>query len=791
MKILKSVYTRIIAFAAALALVIICAFRYIDLLKSHEKLIHRSYGYLSGYEYENSVNELYAKLWITGNMYLKYLDGNGDFTGNEFHEESVRTQLYENGITDYNGNFTFADDTNLEYCVMYGDSVLSNVKDMTAHELKEYFEADAYSFVYKDGYISRLGIGQDVWSDDYNWYSTNYGMYYYNCGEYSSAVFDFDTSGLDYYSDSNGARIYYKTDGTTPIPFTDEYDYYIEGEPVTGAETEMHGEPEDSEFKEGFLFYDADEGKWIRVNNDSFITIPGDSRPLTIYIRPDRIFIEEYECAQLQYSAEKDYFVKNATSLIPFAAVVLILTIFVLFADGYSIKNGGYILRRADKIFAEIPFVLMAAGIAAAIVLLDPDTALGLYNETEEYIGGKALTACYCIAYAGLYTVVTGLICTLLRRLKCHCFWKTTFVGNTAMKLFAACKKAKEKLLSREILRNDLFTRRFVVRTALFIAAAVAVGIFSVLSYTAEIFVVCAILLAALYIFLSLMDLKEIRKLNEHISAISEGDYTKREENKKLPSYGMTHKLNNISDGIQRVVEKRINSERMKIDLVTNVSHDLKTPLTSIISYVNLLSMEELTPEARDYVKILENKTERLKAIVSDLFDLAKATSNTDIKLELIDAVILTGQVLADMNDKIDSFGREFRIDISMESAPIYAEGKKLYRVMQNLIDNALKYSLENTRIYLSLHEEKGNAVITVKNISAYEMKFTPEEITERFTRGDESRSSEGNGLGLSIAKSFTEACGGEFRIIVDGDVFVAEVRIPIVTTEIENGTNE
>ena len=146
--------------------------------------------------------------------------------------------------------------------------------------------------------------------------------------------------------------------------------------------------------------------------------------------------------------------------------------------------------------------------------------------------------------------------------------------------------------------------------------------------------------------------------------------------------------------------------------------------------------------------------------------------------------VILVGQVLGDMEDKIKKFDKDIRTEILMSDAPICAEGKKLYRVLQNLIDNALKYSMDGTRIYLTLKEENKKAVVVLKNISAYEMKFTPEEITERFTRGDKSRTSEGNGLGLSIAKSFTEACGGEFAVKIDGDVYSAELKFALVEKE-------
>ena len=224
----------------------------------------------------------------------------------------------------------------------------------------------------------------------------------------------------------------------------------------------------------------------------------------------------------------------------------------------------------------------------------------------------------------------------------------------------------------------------------------------------------------------------------------------------------------------------------MKIELVTNVSHDLKTPLTSIISYVDLLSREELPPAAMDYVAVLEQKTDRLRTIVSDVFDLAKATSSTDVNIERLDAVILMNQVLADMSDKQERYGREIKTEIKADTAFIDAEGKKMYRVLQNILDNALKYSMNGTRVFAKLEKANGNVKITVKNTSSYEMDFSPEEITERFARGDKARTTEGSGLGLSIAKSFTEACGGRFSVKIDGDLFIAEVEFAEIRTEPE-----
>ena len=242
------------------------------------------------------------------------------------------------------------------------------------------------------------------------------------------------------------------------------------------------------------------------------------------------------------------------------------------------------------------------------------------------------------------------------------------------------------------------------------------------------------------------------------------------------PLYPMSEKLSRINERIDDAVQKQVQSEKMKVELVTNVSHDLKTPLTSIISYIDLLEKTELNDEARDYVKILSRKSDKLRDIVADVFNLAKAVSGVEVLHEPIDLSVLLRQALADNDDKINSSNKTLRTNIGAERAPITGDGAKIYRVIQNLLDNALKYSLDGTRIYITLAEHNDGYRLSVKNISKDEMDFTAEEITERFTRGDASRTDGGSGLGLSIAKSFTEACGGSFSITLDGDVFLAEI---------------
>lgn len=253
-------------------------------------------------------------------------------------------------------------------------------------------------------------------------------------------------------------------------------------------------------------------------------------------------------------------------------------------------------------------------------------------------------------------------------------------------------------------------------------------------------------------------------------------------------------KMSMLGCQMQENVEKKIQAEKMKIDLITNVSHDLKTPLTSIISYIDLLSKEELSPVAKDYIQVLEKKSERLRKMIADVFDLSKASSgNLKIRKKKLDFNKLLIQILADMEQEMKEAPFKVVRQISENTGMINSDGEKLYRVLQNILDNAFKYSMSGTRIYVTLKVENRRVSVCVKNVSAYEMNFTREEVLGRFFRGDKARSTEGSGLGLAIAKEFTEVCGGKLDISIDGDVFSVEIDFPccdVIMGEKKKGGN-
>lgn len=233
-----------------------------------------------------------------------------------------------------------------------------------------------------------------------------------------------------------------------------------------------------------------------------------------------------------------------------------------------------------------------------------------------------------------------------------------------------------------------------------------------------------------------------------------------------------------VQQGFRKAVEEEMKSQRLKTDLITNVSHDLKTPLTAIITYVDLLKDENITPEERaSYISTLEMKSQRLKHLIEDLFEVSKASSN-NITLHLmeVDLVDLMKQVLLETEDKLQQSEVEVRMQLPEEKVILILDSEKTYRIFENLIMNIAKYAMPHTRAYITLETPSDKVVVTLKNVSATELNFQSEEITERFVRGDQARNTEGSGLGLAIVKSFVELQGGRFEIMVDGDLFKAVI---------------
>ena len=273
----------------------------------------------------------------------------------------------------------------------------------------------------------------------------------------------------------------------------------------------------------------------------------------------------------------------------------------------------------------------------------------------------------------------------------------------------------------------------------------------------------------------------EYRKQTKVCSELAKGNVDAKVDTKHmiwdLKTQG--ENINAIADSINLAVEERMKSERMKAELITNVSHDIKTPLTSIINYVDLLSKEEIESEkAKEYIEVLSRQSDKLKRLIVDLIEASKAsTGNLEIHAEEIDVRMALLQVTGEYEEKLQQAGVELLLHIPEEGIMIQADGRYLFRIFDNLMTNIKKYSLNHTRAYIDLKTEGQDVLIIFKNISKDVLNVSGEEFTERFYRGDTSRNTEGNGLGLAIVKSLVELMNGSIRVIVDGDLFKVEIR--------------
>lgn len=281
---------------------------------------------------------------------------------------------------------------------------------------------------------------------------------------------------------------------------------------------------------------------------------------------------------------------------------------------------------------------------------------------------------------------------------------------------------------------------------------------------------------------------REIMKIQQALELISTGALDTKPDVSEFHGQEkeVAEAVNHIRDGLMESVNESLKNEKLKADLITNVSHDIKTPLTSIVNYVDLLKRENLGNEnARNYIRILDEKSQRLKQLTEDLVETSKITSgNVKLDMQKIDMVELLYQTGGEFNERFEARNLTIVTKIPNKSMYIYADGRQLYRSLENLYTNAAKYALENTRVYVELSNNDNKVVFTIKNVSKNELDIVSDgkvDLTERFVRGEKSRTTEGSGLGLSIAKNLTTLMGGKFEINVDGDLFIATIEYEMI----------
>ena len=353
-------------------------------------------------------------------------------------------------------------------------------------------------------------------------------------------------------------------------------------------------------------------------------------------------------------------------------------------------------------------------------------------------------------------------------------FFKTTFVYR-AYKLII--KLFKETL---KLTRSMALAKRIIILAIVCIAVNVFMIIYAIEEYNAFIGILAPIIPIGGFTYYMLKRLSYLSYIMDGTQRIKNGDI-----HHKLQLIGednfttLADNINNIRDGLDKAIDSQLRSERMKSELITNVSHDLKTPLTSIINYVELIKKEEnISPEyLKDYVNVLDSKSKRLKVLIEDLFEASKASSgNIELNMEKIDFTQLLRQAIGELEEKLSETNLNLKINVPEEKVYIKADGRRMYRVLENLLSNISKYSMPHTRVYIDITKADNKVRLTMKNISSYELNFDPDEIMERFKRADESRNTEGSGLGLAIARDLVNLQGGSFNIDIDGDLFKSTV---------------
>lgn len=472
----------------------------------------------------------------------------------------------------------------------------------------------------------------------------------------------------------------------------------------------------------------------------------------------------------------------NLIAIIVGSILLLIGAIYLIVVSGKSSKNDNVILKGMDKIYTDVLIVLTgladvgigALGVVAYSKLTSPE--FGNFAEVTIIFLGL-----------GFFVINAFGVLNIAKKIKAKRFFRQTLTWNLISKIGVPIEKlvnsksgvyAKESFTSLKELSNKSIYRSIMSWCAITMGLSLVIILVSLPFGIIPAFVGLP-LLAVFMVKKITNTTSEFVEISKGVSEIRNGNYNYKIEKLKCQEFNeVAEDINNIAEGMDLAVTKAIKAEQLKSELITNVSHDLKTPLTSIIGYVELLQDMDLPEEAQSYVNIIDQKSDRLKHIIQDLFELTKSNSgNVEVELEDLDLVKLIHQTLGELENDIEKSGRTLKINCDLESAIVKADGKRLYRVLQNLLDNALKYSLEGTRIFIDLKEEEDNIIFEIKNTSSYEMDFDESEILQRFTRGDKARTTEGSGLGLSIAESFASLQGAGFEIQIDGDQFKARLK--------------
>jgi signal transduction histidine kinase len=516
------------------------------------------------------------------------------------------------------------------------------------------------------------------------------------------------------------------------------------------------------------------------------------------------------------FFAEARTWVERWESIVPYAIPVEILSILVFLAAfvflmcaaghrGARAESDGEEIRlyALDTIWFEVVTgvaFLAGMGILLLMAILLEEGALTVASlltvETE-------LASAFCL-------VILLYLMTFAARIKAKKFWRYTcvywcwkgcvkllrkgwnilcqFWNNVPGRFFRWMAERRRAYKEFARTHHSIVRRTVVILLVLTVVLGITLSFYSLYgfySYCGNILIFWFLGMTAVMWVFTLAAVSQMVRLQEGSKRLADGDFSEPIDTRGLFWEFKVHaeNINRAGDGVASAVEKQMKSEHFRTELITNVSHDIKTPLTSIINYVDLLQKQNPENETeKEYLEVLARQSARLKKLLEDLLEASKAsTGNLTVNFETCDACVLLTQIVGEFEEKTAANQLELIVDNPKEALHIRVDSRHIWRVFDNLLGNICKYAQPGTRVYISLMRDGGDAVISMKNISKYQLNITSDELMERFVRGDSSRNTEGSGLGLSIAQSLTNLMNGTMNISVDGDLFKVILRFPVV----------
>lgn len=475
--------------------------------------------------------------------------------------------------------------------------------------------------------------------------------------------------------------------------------------------------------------------------------------------------LNQFIIGQTMYSLVSKTYENAPASIIVSGVILLLIIVYLVASIGHKKNYEGIYTDWLEKIPLEILLII-------STVMLSVEGII--FVEFTNLLHQFFTTAISLLVSMGIVIYITTaiLLISIIRRIKAKIFFKNTLCYKILEYLYNKAKSIKNNVLSHTSIN---------LKIIILIVSIIVISVILLFGAINNFFFF--ILFVAFWIFAINRAIKYTNKIytiREKIQSIYNGNVQKQlnEDEFEGELKQVAIELNDISGGLSNAIEEGLKSERMKTDLITNVSHDIKTPLTSIINYVDLLKKEDIQNEtAREYLQILDNKSQRLKKLTEDLIEASKVSSgNIKLKIEKLNLGELLKQIRGEFEDKFNKKELEIIENIPKEEVYINADSKYMYRVMENLYTNIAKYALENSRVYVDLisngKDDNKKAYVILKNISQDKLNISADELMQRFVRGDSSRTTTGSGLGLSIAKSLVELQNGKFEMYLDGDLF-------------------